>query len=144
MYNSFLEFYFFLKILLLSYFNKLIEILENEWKIEKKTHNWNYADYCKKYIEVVGLLNKELRNLQQDELNKFYIKFIDELLSLEESNYKYTIGIFAKKIRYYDLLKKDADEEEFEKNENDILEARSKKEQIRERINEVLQEIIYS
>ncbi len=77
-------------------------------------------------------------------MNKFYIKFIDELLSLEESNYKYTIGIFAKKIRYYDLLKKDADEEEFEKNENDILEARSKKEQIRERINEVLQEIIYS
>ena len=85
-----------------------------------------------------------MRNFQTELNSHQSIKrAIDSLLSLEENNYKVTIGIFCKKIRHYDLLKKDSEEEEFEKNEDEIIELKMKLIDIRVKISELIQELVY-
>jgi hypothetical protein len=127
---------------LISYFNKLLEILEREWKTEKKIHNWDYLGYCKKYIEKVEKLNKELRSLQSN--NCIYTNDINSILSLEENNYRTTLGIFVKKINHFELLKKNSDEEEIESNDEDIIQLKIKKSEIREKLNDLIEDLKYS
>lgn len=68
---------------------------------------------------------------------------IENLLKLEENNYKTTLGIYIKKIKHFDLLKADVDEEEFEKNEIEIAELKFNQKIIRESINDIISELKY-
>lgn len=73
-----------------------------------------------------------------------YIKMIDSILALEESNYKIAINIFLKKLKHFELLKEDADEEEFTDNEKEIANLRINLRDIRESINDIITNLKYS
>jgi hypothetical protein len=94
-------------------------------------------------MEIVSGLNKKLRNVQSESDNEGYKIYIDKLLALEENNYKITINIFMKKLKHFELLKNDADEEEFEKNEIEINELKIKQKDIRESINDIITSLKY-
>jgi len=66
------------------------------------------------------------------------------LLCLEENNYRTTLGIFVKKINHFELLKKNSDEEEIESNDEDIIQLKIKKSEIREKLNDLIEKLKYS
>lgn len=110
-------------------------------------HNWDYSAKCKSYLEGAQILNNELKTLRT-KISSTYpdskeVNLINRLLSLEESNYKLTINIFLKKLNYFNLLKSDADDEDFIKNENDIAELKMKQTEIRENISDLITTLKY-
>jgi hypothetical protein len=112
-------------------------------------------------MENVGSLNKKLRDLVKEEQEEVDIaikletvtfeeyklkarKIINNLLLLEEKNYKVTISIFLLKIGKYELLKKNADEDEYDYKLEEINKLKIEQKNIRVQINEMIQELIYS
>jgi len=98
-------------------------------------------------LEGAQILNNELKTLRT-KISSTYpdskeVNLINRLLSLEESNYKLTINIFLKKLNYFNLLKSDADDEDFIKNENDIAELKMKQTEIRENISDLITTLKY-
>lgn len=131
-----------------KYFNKMLEVMENEYKKEKKVHNWDYSNRCKQYLEKVQGLNTELRSLQKNidspdipNKNK-YSQIINQLLSFEENNFKNTITLFQNKLNYYLLLKNDSDDDILQ-NENEIKNLKYKLSVIRENINDIVTSLKY-
>jgi hypothetical protein len=125
----------------------LISLLEKEWKESKKLHNWDYSSKCKSYMEGAQVLNNELKNLRQKIITSYpnskEINIIDKLLSLEENNFKLTISLFLKKLNHFELLKKDADDDEFIKNEKEVAEIKIKQSEIREIISDLITTLKY-
>jgi hypothetical protein len=120
--------------------------MENEYKTEKKCHNWDYSSACKKYLEEAQALNKSLREIQGSlptDLNNLS-KIIEALLLKEKSNFEYTLKLYMEKLKYFDLLKTDADAVDFEENTKNVYELKSKKAEIRNEINELISELKYS
>lgn len=66
---------------------------------EKLCYQWIYAKKTKEIVDKIKMLNTFLRNFQkQSNLLDKTKKFIDEILSLEKTNFKNVVGIFKKKI----------------------------------------------
>jgi hypothetical protein len=132
---------------IIRYFTKLLSLLDKEWKESKKLHNWDYTAKCKSYMEGAQILNNELKTLRTkiSSINpdSQEVNLINGLLSLEESNYKLTINIFLKKLNYFNLLKSDADDDDFNKNENEIVELKMKQTEIRETISDFITALKY-
>ena len=87
---------------------------------------------------------KELKQkISDNSPNSKEVKLINRLLSLEENNYKLTISLFLKKLNFFELLKTDADEEEFNKNKMESAELKMKLTEIREMISDLITSIKY-
>jgi hypothetical protein len=127
-----------------KYFNTLLNLLEREWNENKKIHNWDYSAKCKKYLENAQILNNDLKSLKENNQDLAEINIINQLLSLEESNYKNTVLLFMKKLSHFELLKKDADEEEFESLEKEISALKHTQFEIREGISDIVTNLKYS
>ncbi len=94
-------------------------------------------------IEEKDITNK-LNNITLENSNIKRTNFINNLLSLEEKNYKVTIKIFLLKIAKYELLKKNVDEDEYDSKLEEISKLKYEQITVRQQINEMIQELIYS
>lgn len=124
-----------------TYFNKMIQVMESEWRQSKHFHHWDYKEKCQGFMNTAQNLNKELRELQGN--NNEVFNLIENLLVLEENNYKNTINLFLCRLKNLELLKQDADESSFALNEKEIDSIKIKLAGIREQLNDLITNLKY-
>ena len=128
-----------------NYLNDAIKSIEIEWKetgeIPKKNNKHN--EYTQKVINQLQKLNNDLRKIGENSSNTLK-NDINQLLSLEEVNFKTIMNIFIQKLACFDLISKDEDDYKVINKEKEIANLKQKLFSIREQINEHITNLKYS
>lgn len=83
------------------------------------------------------LLNKELRDISKENSSQ-YEKDVEDLLKLEEANYKLTLRMVIEKMACFDMLKTEEDDSVVISKEKEISLLCQEKSKIREEINDLI------
>ena len=128
-----------------NYLNDTIKSIEIEWKengaIPKNNNKYN--EYTQKVIDQLQILNNDLRKICENSNDKFK-NDINQLLSLEEANFKSTINIFIQKLNCFELISKDEDDYKVINKEKEIANLKQKLSLIREQINDHITNLKYT
>ena len=94
-----------------NYLNDAIKSIEIEWKEtgEIPKNNNKHNEYTQKVINQLQKLNNDLRKIGENSSNTLK-NDINQLLSLEEINFKTIMNIFIQKLACFDLISKDEDD----------------------------------
>ena len=128
-----------------NYLNDAIKSIEIEWKESgeiPKTNN-KHNEYTQKVINQLQKLNNDLRKIGENSSNTLK-NDINQLLSLEEINFKTIMNIFIQKLACFDLISKDEDDYKVINKEKEISNLKQKLFSIREQINEHITNLKYS
>ena len=128
-----------------NYLNDAIKSIEIEWKESgeiPKTNN-KHNEYTQKVINQLQKLNNDLRKIGENSSNTLK-NDINQLLSLEEVNFKTIMNIFIQKLACFDLISKDEDDYKVINKEKEIANLKQKLFSIREQINEHITNLKYS
>jgi hypothetical protein len=128
-----------------NYLNDAIKSIEIEWKEtgEIPKNNNKYNEYTQKVINQLQKLNNDLRKIGENSSNTLK-NDINQLLSLEEVNFKTIMNIFIQKLACFDLISKDEDDYKVINKEKEIANLKQKLFSIREQINEHITNLKYS
>ena len=128
-----------------NYLNDTIKSIEIEWKEngEIPKNNNKYNEYTQKVIDQLQILNNDLRKICENSNDKFK-NDINQLLSLEEANFKSTINIFIQKLNCFELISKDEDDYKVINKEKEIANLKQKLSLIREQINDHITNLKYT
>ena len=128
-----------------NYLNDTIKSIEIEWKEngEIPKNNNKYNEYTQKVIDQLQILNNDLRKICENSNDKFK-NDINQLLSLEEANFKSTINIFIQKLNCFELISKDEDDYKVINKEKEIANLKQKLSLIREQINDPITNLKYT
>ena len=102
-----------------------------------------YYQYTQKVINQLQKLNNDLRKIGENSSNTLK-NDINQLLSLEEINFKTIMNIFIQKLACFDLISKDEDDYKVINKEKEIANLKQKLFSIREQINEHITNLKYS
>ena len=128
-----------------NYLNDAIKSIEIEWKESgeiPKTNN-KHNEYTQKVINQLQKLNNDLRKIGENSSNTLK-NDINQLLSLEEVNFKTIMNIFIQKLACFDLISKDEDDYKVINKEKEMANLKQKLFSIREQINEHITNLKYS
>ncbi len=128
-----------------NYLNDAIKSIEIEWKEsgEIPKNNNKHNEYTQKVINQLQKLNNDLRKIGENSSNTLK-NDINQLLSLEEINFKTIMNIFIQKLACFDLISKDEDDYKVINKEKEIANLKQKLFSIREQINEHITNLKYS
>ena len=128
-----------------NYLNDAIKSIEIEWKEsgEIPKNNNKHNEYTQKVINQLQKLNNDLRKIGENSSNTLK-NDINQLLSLEEVNFKTIMNIFIQKLACFDLISKDEDDYKVINKEKEIANLKQKLFSIREQINEHITNLKYS
>ena len=128
-----------------NYLNDAIKSIEVEWKEsgEIPKNNNKHNEYTQKVINQLQKLNNDLRKIGENSSNTLK-NDINQLLSLEEINFKTIMNIFIQKLACFDLISKDEDDYKVINKEKEIANLKQKLFSIREQINEHITNLKYS
>ena len=128
-----------------NYLNDAIKSIEIEWKEtgEIPKNNNKHNEYTQKVINQLQKLNNDLRKIGENSSNTLK-NDINQLLSLEEVNFKTIMNIFIQKLACFDLISKDEDDYKVINKEKEISNLKQKLFSIREQINEHITNLKYS
>ena len=128
-----------------NYLNDAIKSIEIEWKEsgEIPKNNNKHNEYTQKVINQLQKLNNDLRKIGENSSNTLK-NDINQLLSLEEINFKTIMNIFIQKLACFDLISKDEDDYKVINKEKEISNLKQKLFSIREQINEHITNLKYS
>ena len=128
-----------------NYLNDAIKSIEIEWKEtgEIPKNNNKHNEYTQKVINQLQKLNNDLRKIGENSSNNLK-NDINQLLSLEEINFKTIMNIFIQKLACFDLISKDEDDYKVINKEKEIANLKQKLFSIREQINEHITNLKYS
>ena len=127
-----------------NYLNDAIKSIEIEWKEtgEIPKNNNKHNEYTQKVINQLQKLNNDLRKIGENSSNTLK-NDINQLLSLEEVNFKTIMNIFIQKLACFDLISKDEDDYKVINKEKEIANLKQKLFSIREQINEQIKNLKY-
>lgn len=126
-----------------SYYSKIILAIETEWKTNQEINfKEDHTVVSQQYLSKLQILNKELRDTP-NEYSAQYLKDVDELLKLEEANYKITLKMFIEKLACFDMIKKEEDDSVVIGKEKEIALLIQDKSKIREEINDLITTLKY-
>ena len=128
-----------------NYLNDAIKSIEIEWKEtgEIPKNNNKHNEYTQKVINQLQKLNNDLRKIGENSSDTLK-NDINQLLSLEEVNFKTIMNIFIQKLACFDLISKDEDDYKVINKEKEIANLKQKLFSIREQINEHITNLKYS
>ena len=128
-----------------NYLNDAIKSIEIEWKEtgEIPKNNNKHNEYTQKVINQLQKLNNDLRKIGENSSNTLK-NDINQLLSLEEVNFKTIMNIFIQKLACFDLISIDEDHYKVINKEKEISNLKQKLFSIREQINEHITNLKYS
>ena len=123
--------------------NSVTTSIEKEWKNTGTIIQKDYTKYTEQTVAEMQKLNTALR----DSCSKFnddkYSKNVNQLLALEQSNFKTTLNVFLTKLACFELIKKNADDSEVIKKEKEVSTLRGAQASIREEINDFITNLKY-
>ena len=121
-----------------------IQKIESDWKLNGEIENntQKYHDYSDSVMEEIQKLNDELKKISEEESDAFQ-KDVKTLLNLESDNYKITLNIFINKLKRFDMIKNEEDENKILKKDKEILLLKENLSSIREKINDFITNLKY-
>ena len=127
-----------------EHLNEIIKGIKSTWKlsgeIEKTPQKYN--EYAENVMNDIQKLNDEIKKISENEPDT-YKKDVKFLLNLESENYKITLNIFLKQLKFFDILKNDEDEKLLLKQEKEISILEQNLSSIREQINDFITNLKY-
>ena len=121
-----------------------IQKIESDWKLngESENNTQKYHEYSDSVMEEIQKLNDELKKISEEESDAFQ-KDVKTLLNLESDNYKITLNIFNNKLKRFDMIKNEEDENKILKKDKEILLLKENLSSIREKINDFITNLKY-
>lgn len=103
----------------------------------------SHTEKTKTTITALQKLNNELREKAKSSNIEQFINDINNILSLEETNFKTTLNVFLSKLECFDLLQKDEDDYKILQKEKEIAQMKKQLASIRTEISDIITSLKY-